>query len=183
MAVSVTGRMLCTFTADLVNALTNSVASTEASLSLSKNIPLADGTTANKANQAWASYARTLTSGNNEEIDLYDLGSLDIGAGAGKDPVGGAFALAEIVGLLIISDAASVGVVTVGGTTASTGNEWVSFLADKTDLAKIRPGGFLAIGAGTDPGWAVVDSTNHKLKIAAVGGNVTYSIFVLGRNA
>lgn len=183
MAITTTGRMRVKFDAEVVNALANSLGSSTVSISSDKNQALAAGTTGNKINQVWASYGRALTGAASEEIDLFDLAALDIGAGAGKDPVGGTLAILEIVGIMITNDATSVGTLHVGGATAAPGNEWVSLLANSTDIIKILPDGFFAAGTGKDPAYVVADTTNHKIKILASGGAVTYNIVVFGRNA
>jgi hypothetical protein len=167
----------------LRNALGTALATSSAKVERSLEYSLTDGTTANKADKVWGSDSRALTSGTNEEIDLYDLGSLDVGAGAGKDPLGEAWAIAEIVGFMVVSESNSVGNVEVGGATAATGNEFNSWVGDDSDKVKVRPGGFCMFFAPGDPAYAVADATNHKLKIAAAGGDVTYSIYVLARSA
>ena len=140
------------------------------------------GTAADKADRCWTDKGRTLTSGNSEDIDVYDFGSLDIGAGAGLDPLGQALALAEIVAMLIQNSSASAGDLVVGGkgTTAA----WNSlFNADDDAVLVIKPGGFVLLYAPTDPAYAVADTANHLLKMAASGGDVTYDIHILGRSA
>jgi hypothetical protein len=173
------------FLATLTNALTNSLAAPFAKLAKNKKLTLTDGTIINKADKVWGSEDRALSSGANEEIDLYDLGSIDIGAGAGKDPLGGALALAEVVALLVVCEdgTADNAVLTVGGATAATGNEFNSIFGADTDLVKTKRNGFIFIAAPGADAYAVADTTNHKLKIAAVTGNVVYSIYVLGRSA
>ena len=42
-----------------------------------------------------------------EDIDLYDFGSLDVGAGAGKDALGQSVVLAEIVGFFVTCERAA----------------------------------------------------------------------------
>lgn len=173
------------FVATLTNALTNSLASPYARLTKNKKLTLTDGTIANKADKVWASEDRTLSSAANEEIDLYDLGSIDIGAGAGKDPLGGTLAFAEIVAILIVAEDGTADATTleIGGESAATGNEFVSIFGADTDSLKIKRNGFFFIASPGDPAYAVADSTNHKLKITATGGAAVYSIYILGRSA
>lgn len=143
---------------------------------------LTSGTAANKADIFWADRDRTVTSGNTEDIDVYDLGSLDVGAGAGKDALGQAVTMAEIVAVLIECSAASAGTLLVGGKAASTA--WNSlFNGDDDAVLVVKPGGAFLVFAPTDPAYAVADTSNHLLTMAASGGNVTYSITILGRSA
>lgn len=173
------------FTATLTNALANNLGSPAVKIAKALKLALTDGTTGNKADKLWASEGRELGSGTDEELDLYDLGSVDIGAGAGKDPLGGSLALAEIVALLVVceSGTADATTLTIGGATDSTGNEFNSIFGDDSDLVKIKRNGFFFIASPGDPAYAVADTTNHVLKIAAVGGAAVYSIYVLGRSA
>ncbi len=154
-----------------------------AQLGITKTLQLVTGTGAGQADRVWQSRLRALTSGANEDIDLYDLGSLDIsGAGAGRDAVGQLQTLAEIVGLMVINESTSAGSLLVGGNGGTA--TWNS-LMNASDSAKLilPPDSFICIGARNDPAWAVADSTNHLLRFEASGGNVTYSLFVIGRSA
>jgi hypothetical protein len=108
-------------------------------------ISLTDGTTSNKADKVWFDETRSLSGTTPEDIDLYDFGSIDIGGGAGKDPLGGTLALAEIVALLVTNDSTSTGNIYVGGKNASSA--FNSFLAvagvadDTAQVGPIKPGG------------------------------------------
>lgn len=137
-----------------------------------------DGITANKCDSAWQD-TRTLDT-TSEEIDVFDLGVIDIGAGAGKDPVGQDIANLEIVGLRITSDAASVGELHVGGGAAASA--WNTlFNGDDDAILVVQPGGYIDICAPLN-GYSVADTTNHTLKIEAVTGLVTYTMTLLGRS-
>src|SRR5579872_1497365 len=60
-------------------------------------VSLGNGNGNNQANRFWQSTARILASGGSETINLYSFAGIDIGAGAGNGPLGGAMALTEIV--------------------------------------------------------------------------------------
>lgn len=143
---------------------------------------IASGTLANQADRIWHSISRALTSGSSETIDVYDLGSLDIGAGAGRDGLGQLWTVAEIVGILIRSATTSAGNLIIGG--EGSGAAWNS-LWNGSDTAQLLlpPGGLFLMASPADPAWAVTDVTNHLLKLAASGGAVTYDITLLGRSA
>lgn len=138
------------------------------------------GTGASAANRALMSLARSLTSGNSETIDLYDLASLDIGGGAGKDGLGQSWALDGVKGFMIRNISTSVGSLVVGndGTTAC----WNSFLsASDTASFTLVPGAYMLICDPSAAGLDVTDTSNHLLKIAASGGDLTYDIYIIGR--
>lgn len=166
--------------ASLANSLTSGVASVTQKLEAA--YAFVTGTAAGQADRVWEDVDRTLTGATSENIDMYDLGSIDIGAGAGKDGAGQALALVEICGLLIVNDSESVGDITVGG--EGSGAAWNSLFSgsDAYTLGPIPPGGFVLIVNPANPAWAVADTTNHLLKIAS-SDDVTYSIAILGRSA
>lgn len=136
-----------------------------------------NGTTSSKANRWIQNTDRALTSGNSEDLDLYDLAGFD----ATTDLVGTTVTFADIVGLVIRNQSSSAGNLAVGGKGDSTA--WTSLLANNSDILTILPGAAIALCVSSDPGYAVVDTTNHILKMAASGGDVTYDIWILGRNA
>lgn len=181
MADSLTASIVVRFAALLQNTLTNSLGTTSAPVEATYNLSLTDGTSANKADKLWASVARSLSGATSETLDVYDLGSVDIGAGAGKDPLGGSLTLAEIVGIMVVNATTSTGTITLGadGTTAA----WNSpFAGDDEAALTIKPGGLVILTAPTDPGFAVADTSNHLLKVAS-SATLTYDIYILGRSA
>jgi hypothetical protein len=145
------------------------------------NDSLATGTEVDQADRLWFSKGRVLATGTSEDIDVYDLASVDIGAGSGSDALGQSFALTELVALVVHNKAAS-GNLKVGGkgTTAA-----FSSLFDSDDDAKIivKAGGFAILYAPADPAYEVADTSNHVLKVQASGGEVTYDILIIGRSA
>ncbi len=138
-------------------------------------------TGANKANRFWQSSGRPITSGSSETLDLYDFGGIDIGAGAGNDIFGLPLTLSAIVAILIRNHSTSTGSLTIGGD--GTTHAWNSPLSasDTATIGPITPDGVLTLLDVSATGFPVADVTNHLLKIAASGGNVTYDIFILGR--
>lgn len=143
----------------------------------------ASGTGAGQADRFWQSTGRTLASGGAEDIDVYDLGSLDIsGAGAGRDALGQAWTVAEIAGMLVFNRAASAGKLLIGGKgTSAAWSDWLN-ANDDAELT-LPPSGIFLIAATNDPAWAVADTTNHLLTMTASGGAVTYDLYLLGRSA
>lgn len=142
---------------------------------------LANGTGANQADTIWGDGGRALSSGGSESLDMYDLGSLDIGAGAGKDCLGQAVANAECVALLVVHESGT-GDLLVGG--EGSGAAWNSpFGASDTAKITLKPGGWVLFFAPADPAYVITDSTNHLLKFEASGGAVTYGVYALTRSA
>lgn len=138
---------------------------------------LASGTEVTQADRAWSEYSRTLLTSANEDLDLYDLGTRDIGAGAGLDALGQAWAAAEIVGLLVYN--AGPGVLTL---TASASNGWTP-LVGASGTHSISGGGFLHCFNPADPAFAITDASSHKLNFAASGGSCVYDVHIIARSA
>lgn len=144
------------------------------------------GTTDTKFDRGWESLARTLSTGVGEAFDLYDLGSIDIGAGAGLDATGQAFTNAELVAIQIAVDPTSTGSLYVGGegTTAAFQSMFaVSGALSDTAQIVIPIGGRMLIWTTADPAWVITDTSNHLLDCTAVGGSVTYDIAFAFRSA
>lgn len=173
-------------TATFTNTLTadgQSVASTvTADLNLLPIFQFTDGTTSGKADKILKISGRSITSGNSETIDMYDLASFDIGGGAGKDNLGQTVALADACVVMIVNRSTSTGDLVIGndGTTAA----WNSpFSGSDTASTTINPDGIWLVATRDDPGFVIADTTNHLLKLAASGGTVVYDAIIIGRSA
>src|SRR5262249_22544412 len=141
---------------------------------------LTSGTGANQANRFVQDTGRSLTSGTNETINLYSYGSIDMGAGAGNGPLGTALAITTLVGLLIAVQPSSAGTLTLGG--EGTANAWTAmFGTNAHTIGSFAAGSWFEIFNPTTTAWVVGSANNNLLKIAAVGGNVLYDIYVIGR--
>lgn len=139
----------------------------------------ATGTSASQAERMWSSKARAIDGGADETIDIYDLGSLNIGTGAGLDALGEAITFSGIKGIYIENISGSAGSLIVGndGTTAA----WNSlFSASDTASITLAPGAVFCYMNPTAAGLAVTDTSNHLLKMAASGGSLTYNIVLIG---
>ena len=149
------------------------VANAGAGVSLS----LTNGTSANQADQFIQDLTRSITSGNNEDLDLFDLA----GFAQATDLLKNTITFADVVGLLVINSSTSAGNLRVGnnGTSAA----WDAFFQGDSHEITLPPDSFMSIGTRSNPGWAVTDSSSHLLRMAANGGNVTYGIHLLGRSA
>lgn len=163
------------------NTLTDAqVASVQMGGTAVVNWTLDNGVSEGEANRAWEDKNRELSSGGSEVIDLYDFAGIDIGAGAGNDALGQALILEEIVSILIINSTSSAGDLAVepdgtagwspiGSHTAATGGA-------------LPPGGILLKASRNTDAFDITDASSHRIKMTAVGGDVTYDIYILGRN-
>lgn len=184
MAISLASIGLsCKLRAVLQNTVDGAAQTAQVQLGNEVSDTIGSGTGADQANRMWQDTNRLLSSAASENIDLYDLGAIDIGGGAGKDALGQAQLLAEVVGILIVNESASAGSLLIGGEGSAAA--WNSILnaSDTAVIGPIKPGGMFFISSPGDPAFAVADAANHLLKLEASGGDVTYSIYVLGRDA
>lgn len=142
----------------------------------------ATGVGADQADKWWASEGRALVTETDEDIDLFDFGSLNIGAGAGVDALGQALSLADIVFMLVVNRSTSTGNLLVGGEGSTAA--WNSlFNADDEAKIVLPPGAWFAACSPSNTAWAVADSSNHLLTLGAPAGAVTYDIYLLGRDS
>lgn len=180
-AASISANLNCLISASLISG------AEQFNFSIQSLFPvLSNGTgAAGKVNQIYAAQ-RTLTAGSNERIHLYDF------AGA-LDGVGNAFALATIKALVIqnLDVLLETNSLTIGNDNTSAA--WTSFLGNQTNTivlpggvpanapAPAYPGGSLVVVAPGATGYAVVNTTNHLLKILNNGSSsVSYNIVVIG---
>ena len=160
------------------NTLGNSGRSAVAPIGFTIQPALTDGIEANQANQA-NEVSGTLASAGTLVIDLYDWAGIDAGAGAGKDPVGQALTMEEIV-LIAISNESAVGGGNLSVAPDAT-NGWAG-IGTHTGAGILKPGAFLIKGNPNDSAFDVVDASSHRIILTASGGAVNYRVLVVGRN-
>lgn len=158
-----------------------SVLDVVAALSFTEKTALENGTDEGQASRMYGFPNYALTSGLSVKVDLYDLGSLDVGAGPGRDPAGQAQTNAELVTLVIRNQSTSVGTLIVGGEGSAA--EWLSLFVAAGDKLKLLPGATLALKCTEALAYAIADATNHLLQLQASGGDVTFDIFFFTRDA
>lgn len=142
------------------------------SLTIAKS--LAEGTGINQFNRVFTD-TRTLLSGANERLSMYNFGGAPV-----TDPVGQPLALSRVVLLMIRNNNTTAGNSLVIGNDA-TSAAWVSPFTANTQTITIEPGGILLLLAPSVAGYAVANTTNHLLKILNAGsGSVDYDIVVFG---
>jgi hypothetical protein len=121
-----------------------------------------------QAQAVWHTGGDLLPAGASQTLDLTALGRSALATLV-------VTTLLRVKGLLVITDKSSTGKLVLGG---SAGYEWSAPFGAEGDTVVMPPDGVLMLSSRRD-GWPVDDS--HKLlKLAAVGGSVTYSLVLLG---
>jgi len=147
---------------------------------------MTNGVSEEQFSRAWEEKSRALGSGVSEDIDLFDLGSIDIGAGAGADMLGQALTFMEIV-TLVIQQTGGTGRLQINATDPSNKLAWMPTLtvanggAGRPPTENGRYWTFMLHNPATDA-FPVTDASSHMVKFGASGGTVEYDIYVLGRH-
>jgi hypothetical protein len=133
---------------------------------------LAHGTADNKADLLFRDVRQIAASGN-DDLDL---------AAVLEDAHGAVLTFVEVVALIVEADPDNTNDVHVGG---AASNQFASFLANSSDIIKVRPGGKIALFAPKGTSYAVVAGTGDILRISnSAGGSVVdYTITIVGRSA
>ena len=129
---------------------------------------LLEGNVAGQAEAVWHAAGQTLLDGASLTLDLTALTRTVLGDL-------NTLMLLTVRALLIVSSGDSVGKLVLGGAAADAW--WGPFAAEGQQLV-IPPGGPLLLAHPGD-GWPV-DDTHKSLKLAALDGDVTYSIAIVG---
>lgn len=143
---------------------------------------LSNGIGNNQANRAWQSRSRTIAGAGSETLDLYDLAGVDIGAGAGLDGLGQAIVFEEIVQIIFVNenDAGDDGALEIEPAAV---NGWTPIGIHTVAVGGALYGQGLLVKQQLDGrGFDVEDGVSHEIKLSANGGDVTYSIYILGRH-
>lgn len=166
MAKTFTGSFKISATGTLADA--PDLGSSSYVLNYNKSYSLTNGTSADMANMIWTD-TRTIVASGTDDLDL---------AGVLADAYGATITFTKIKGIIISAAAANTNLVLVGGNT----NGFVNWVADKTDIIKVRPGGTFALYANDSTGYAVTASTGDILTIAnsSSGTSVTYDVVLIG---
>lgn len=129
-----------------------------------------DGTFAFDHVLALEDYSLTVAAGD-LDLDIFDLGTLDVGAGPGDDNLGQSHANSAIHAIMIQNSSSSTGDLRID-TNAS--GSWTGILPASSTL-DLDAGSFIQCVFGTT-GKPVVDTTNHILRLSAQGGDCTISV-------
>jgi hypothetical protein len=144
--------------------------------------PFTDGVGSDNVNAVYhtpfeGSYMQNLTDANELDFDVFDLGAVDIGAGAGRDAVGRQMQFSKIktVGVFHLG---SSGNLEVGGDGSAA--SWQAMFGSDTSKLILPPTGFIVGSCSGDNGWDVADTSNHILQIKAVGADIDWAVFLAG---
>ncbi len=165
----------------LTNTLNDATTAAVAHPALNYSPSIDNGVNTGQANRVWQSDGRSISSGGQETLDIFDFAVVDIGAGAGNDGVGLSMTLEEIVaiaivnknaigaaGILEVLPATSEGFTAIGTHTVANGGA----LYGQGLLFKSQPA-----EAGFD-----VTAVRHRITFRAVSGDVSYSLYILARH-
>ncbi len=168
--------------ATLTNTLLDSTSTQIGHPSLSYDPSLANGILAGQSNRSWQSLARSIAAGAQETLDLYDFDAVDIGSGSGRDGVGQIVANEEIVAIVIINNNA-VGVAGSLEIVPAAGAGWSPIGSHTVANGGALLGqGLLLKAQPAEAGFDVSNEINHRITLRAVGGALTYSIYILSRH-
>lgn len=177
----VSPKVIAQISASVQNLLDDGTA-IQASLLANTAVDLTSGVGPSMANRGWQWKNRTLASGANVVIDLYDYASLDAGAGDGNDGCGQALTIEAVVTLMIKNEN-TVGAAGTLEIEPDTTNGWTPIGTHTVaTLGGLRGGGVLFKHQPDGDGLDVVDASSHRIKLTANGGDITYSVWLLGRH-
>ena len=143
----------------------------------SASLSFTNGTAINQADVFYQDLGRTISSGNNEDLNLFSMAGFD----TTKDALNNVAFFENVCGMLVVNTSSSAGDLIIGNN--ATTAAWVGLLQADTDEILLPADGFLCCGTRDATGWAVANTTSHLLRMTASGGNVTYDITLLGRSS
>lgn len=182
------GEVRLIVTNNITNTLTDGKANTVSTAALGDTIfsgRLADGVSEEQYSRGWKD-ERTLNSGATEDIDLYDLGAIDVGAGAGLDALGQALTNLEIV-YFGVRQTGGTGRLQINPTDPSNKVAWMPTLtvvnggALRPPTTNSRYSGISMFNPASDA-FPITDGASHMVRFGASGGSVTYEIMLLARH-
>lgn len=185
MAESMSGtKFSLKLTGTLNNALTDGTPTTASCPNVSYSDSISNGVGSGCADRSWQQKNGELA--NHEDqvtLCLYDFAGVDIGAGAGKDPLGQDMAFQNVVAIVIVNEnaagaaghlevlpASSHGWTPIGSHTVAAGSS-------------IGPQGILMKYEPEEGGLDIDPNVSDRLTLRANGGAVTYSIYLLARTS
>lgn len=151
-----------------------------AAINFSHNPELSSGVSEDQANRV-IDYSATIAASGTLVIDLYDLGTLDMGAGAGLDLLGQAVIIEEIMLIMIKNKSAESGGVLQIAPDASNG--WAPIGSHTVaNGGALQPDGLLLKMQTDTVGFDVADASSHRIILTATGGDVDFRLVILGRH-
>lgn len=188
MTRSATGNLRASIRGAISNALDNTgrTASSQVGDASLLNINFVDGVAANQINRLWEVVDFALAENDDVEINLNTFAGWDIGAGLGNDAVGQPMDLEEVVVIAIVNTSTAIAGQAGGPfleVYPSISSGWTAIGSHKVaqggalgangSLVKCNPG---------EPGFDVLPGTADRITLKAVGGDVTFTAVVFGRN-
>ena len=140
---------------------------------------LKNGAEENQANRAFR-YIFTISSAAEQVVDVYDLGSLDIGAGAGLDGLGQAWVCEEIVWIMIRQKSGD-GRLEINLSAATNPIPWIPTMTVANGGA-LQNGALVAFYNPDTDGFDITDASAHQFRLTATGGDVVVDLMVIGRS-
>lgn len=172
MAETLTGTIAVQIAMTLTNVIASGLVNPSAALALNKTLSFDTGVGAGQADRLYAPAQFSVAQSINTDIDL---------AGVLTDLLGQALTFVKVKAIYIECDAANPDGVTVGAGT----NPFIAWLLATGDGVKIRPGGFLLLGATEATGFAVTAGTADILRIAtpATAGTYLFKVVIVGTSS
>jgi hypothetical protein len=144
------------------------------------NQTFATGIEDNQATRLWWSKSRTITSGNTEDIDLYDFALQDEGAGLGRDGIGQLLFLKQVVGW-IVKQTGGTGRLEINPTNPANYATWIPSLTVATGGA-LKADGAVTLLQPKQSAMRITDGSSHIVRFGANGGDIVYNIYLIGRH-
>ena len=172
-----------TLSGNVVNTMVDGATVAVAPITATITQSFTSGVSSGKANRGWLKKTATLADGADLTIDLYDFAGQDIGAGYGQDPVGQDMEPVEEIVVFILKNENSLtaaGQLEVNPEGALT---WTAIGAHTVANGGALGGGGCLIKM--DPGedaFDVINASKQEIRLRAVGGDVTYSLWILARH-
>jgi hypothetical protein len=119
-------------------------------------------------------YDLTVAAGN-LDIDLYDLGTLDVGSGSGRDNLGNTWSQSKVHSIVIENSEGSAGSLRIDQAGLTT-TAWKGLFGGNaiTDL----PAGSCVSAHFGSVGVSITDVTDHMLRLSAQTGDCTISLHI-----
>lgn len=175
-----TSEIKLNFSSTISNTLTdNQVASAQVGAAVYSG-QITNGVSAGQANRGWENLSYEISSGNSEDWDLYDMGTRDIGAGAGKDALGQSWVAEEIV-CIVIKQTGGTGRLEIMPSSPAGALTWMPALTVANGGALRTNACLCMISTNTDA-FDISDGVSHVLRLKANGGNAIFDMYILARH-
>ena len=112
----------------------------------------------------------------NLDIDLFDLGTLDIGAGPGRDNLGNLWAQTKVLSITISNPASDLTGSVLIDQTALGSTAWTGLIG--TSTLNLETGSWVQFNYGP-AGRPITDVTDHMLRIAAVTADCVLNLHIV----